>query len=309
MQRLITTHRTSVTEDQIDHLGHLNVRFYGVHACEAARTFAATCGLAEGDGSRLLFADTYTRLHREQLLGAPLEVRTGVLDATESGLCLFHELANEVTGVAAATFVQQIAVADDRGVRLPLPPGVVAAAGEPVPLPDHARPRSIPLDADLLAGAPTLDEVRRRGLALRQPRTIEAQECDGDGALTDGMEVGLLWGGAPVDGSPYGPLFTGSDGRPLGWATVEHRLVLARRPRVGDKIQSFAAGIGLGDKVSHRMQWAYDLERAEVLCSHAVVNLAFDIEQRRAVAIPDDERARLARLIHPDLAPGHQEQP
>ena len=44
MTHLPTTHRSTVTEDQIDHLGHMNVRFYGVNARQGTETLLSHLG-------------------------------------------------------------------------------------------------------------------------------------------------------------------------------------------------------------------------------------------------------------------------
>ncbi|MGI9577619.1 MAG: thioesterase family protein, partial [Microthrixaceae bacterium] len=62
-----------MTEDQIDHLGHMNVMFYAQHAQAGAQTLAAEIGLdTPGSPGTLFQPDRYTRHHREQLLGANL---------------------------------------------------------------------------------------------------------------------------------------------------------------------------------------------------------------------------------------------
>ena len=68
---LAVTHTSTVTADQIDHLGHMNVRYYGINARAATRSLF---------GRGEIF-DIYTRHHREQLLNAKLEVRSGILGA------------------------------------------------------------------------------------------------------------------------------------------------------------------------------------------------------------------------------------
>src|ERR1044071_9007237 len=89
---LRVTHTSTVTEDQIDHLGHMNVRFYAVNAHEGTRTLLRD--LPGWHDRPHVVHDTYTRHLHEQLLGAPLEVRTGILGADHRGLRVHHELAN-----------------------------------------------------------------------------------------------------------------------------------------------------------------------------------------------------------------------
>ena len=89
----------------------------------------------------------------------------------------------------------------------------------------------------------------------------------------------------------------------MGWASMETRLAMRRLPRVGDRIQSFSAVLALADKTSHRILWAYDVEREDLLVSFEIVNLAFDIAARAPMSIPDNIRAAETTMLHRDLAP------
>ena len=89
----------------------------------------------------------------------------------------------------------------------------------------------------------------------------------------------------------------------MGWASMETRLAIRRLPRAGDRIQSFSAVLALADKTSHRILWAYDVDREELLVSFEIVNLAFDIAARAPMSIPENIRGHETRVLHPELAP------
>ncbi|HEX5946441.1 MAG TPA: hypothetical protein VFY82_09200, partial [Acidimicrobiales bacterium] len=77
MSELPTTHESTVTEDQIDHLGHMNVRYYAENARAGTRSLL---GGLPGWGRRpFVVHDVYTRHHREQMLGTALVVRSAIL--------------------------------------------------------------------------------------------------------------------------------------------------------------------------------------------------------------------------------------
>ena len=61
--------------------------------------------------------------------------------------------------------------------------------------------------------------------------------------------------------------------------------------------------LALADKTSHRILWAYDVEREDLLVSFEIVNLAFDIAARAPMSIPDNIRAAETTMLHRDLAP------
>jgi acyl-CoA thioester hydrolase len=299
---LRVTHTSSVTEDQIDHLGHMNVRFYAVNAHAGLGSLLA--GLPGWGERPHVVHDTYTRHFREQLLGSPLEVRTGILSVDARGLRVHHELRNRETDDLAATFVHAVLPVDADGRRLPLPEDVAAAGlAAVVPQPDYAVPRTLSLDADLLAASPSHELLLERGLEMRKPRHVGQEECDEHGRYRVEMAPMLTWGGERVGADPDEMLVETSEGVLLGWATMETRVQMGELPRVGDRIQSFGAMVALMDKAMHRVQWAYDVDSGVLLTAFEFVGLAFDVRNRCAVKIPEGYRERALDRLQPDLAP------
>ena len=292
------THRSTVTEDQIDHLGHMNVRFYGENSREGSAVVLAEL---TGDAS-ITFTPlfVYTRHHREQLLGARLLVRSGVVDVATDELRLYHELVNEDSGVIAATFVHRLRA--DGGAELPADVAERARA-RVVPIPEHGLARSIDLASDPLASAPGLDLLRERDLAIRRPRTVTPEECGPDGLVLRANAAGLVWGGEPIQRRLPALLHDGPNGEKMGWASMETRIAIRRLPRAGDRIESFSAVVGLRDKTSHRILWAYDRDAGDLLMSFEIVNLAFDTLQRAPMSIPEEIRTVELADLHEDLNP------
>lgn len=301
---LAVTHTSSVTEDQIDHLGHMNVRYYGDNAHAATR---AVLGSTPGwPGGAYLVHDAYTRHRQEQLLGTPLLVRTGFLGADHNGLRIHHELVPGGAEGLAATFVHNVCPVDGQGRRVPVPEGAVEAArAAMVDLPPYAAPRTINLDLDPLTAAPPLGLLQERGLEVRLPRHITAEECDGKGNLRPEASMMLLWAGElPEHVQGWGPdLYEGPDGELMGWAVMETRVRFDRVPRVGTRIQSFAATIAIHERATHRMNWCFDLDTGGVLCAFESVDVAFDTVARRTMVIPEDFRRRYQASLQVDLAP------
>jgi acyl-CoA thioesterase FadM len=301
---LAVTHTSSVTEDQIDHLGHMNVRFYGLNAF--AGTSSVLAGLAGWPTGPHLVHDAYTRHRREQLLGTPLVVRSALLGADADAVRIHHELAPAEGEGLAATFVHCVSPIDENGKRLAVPAAAIDAAnGAAVEAPPYAAPRTIELDHDLLTTAPSLALVQERGLEMRLPRTITAEECDEHGRLRSDSTMMLMWGGEPArPAESWGPdLYEGPNGELMGWALVETRIELDHLPSAGTRIQSFGATIGLHERVTHRLHWCFDLDSESVLSVFEAIDVAFDTRARRSMVIPETFRRHHERMLHRDLAP------
>lgn len=299
-------HTSTVTQDQIDHLGHMNVRFYTALACAGADELATRLGLGSGrrEATQTWVRDIYVRHHREQLVGAPLEVRGGVLDARPDRMRVYEELANVDTGVLAATFVLGLSSSSgaERASASFSDDAIGRAREATVEVPEHGRSRSISFEDDPAAVAPTLQELQDRNLAQREVRAVLAEECDDDGWYLPDMMMPLVWGGEPLAERAFQPFHETPDGRVMGWATMETRAVWSRLPRAGDRVQSYAAELGVGAKTMTSRHWVYDLDRADLVCGFSIVNLAFDVETRRAIEIPDGLRETFRGRVQPDLA-------
>ena len=273
---LHVTHTSHVTEDQIDHLGHMNVRFYGLNAAAGTRAILEEMGVPAGTP----IVDLHTRHHHEQLLGTALEVRSGLVDVGR-GLAVYHELRNSADADLAASFVH---VLDH--------PRLEAPAAD---IPEHGRPRSLDLAADPIASAPPLEVVQSLGLETRAPRVVDEEVTPATGAA-------LIWGGPPSEEEERDWIQQGPHGERMGWATMESRIRVNRLPPRGARIQSFGATTAIERKTTRSTMWAYDLAEGDVLVAFEVVNLAFDIDARRSMLIPDDYLAGEQRRFHPEFA-------
>ncbi len=315
---------SEIQPNEIDHLGHLNVRFYMERAQRGFKALMDSLGLGpdacEVLGARLIQHDSYTRYHREQFKGSTLVVRGGVLEATPEALSLYFEVANDAKAEIAATFIIGASlVAPATRKRMTLPPVVLAdAAARLIEAPEYGRPRSVDL------GPPRLD-VRFEDLAerladdhadpmgRRMERTIEAADCDEHGFLADSQDMmfGNLRmprlpregeGEAPGAGH-WGPMtFTSDEGHRFGWASMETRTVRVSAPRAGDVLASIGAEIALHGKARHSRRWIFNTTTGEIVSLNDNVSVALDLDARRSIAIPTKVRSQLERRHLPEFA-------
>lgn len=304
---------SEVDPDEIDGLGHMNVRFYMERAQRANRTLMEELGLAEaGSGVRLAQVDSYTRYHREQFEGARLAVNGGLLETRPEELAAYYEVANPARGEIAATFIIRSALIDRAtGARRPLPEGLAARAEAFLtPLPPHGAPRTIDLSAPRLDLAFT--EVAARladdpadPMSRRSEFEIAAADCDAYGFLAD--DGALMFGGwrqpSADEMRRHGPMtFVGDAGRRLGWASLETRMVRVGQARAGDRLCSIGAEIGLHPKVRHSRRWLFDMTTGALVSLNDNVSIALDLDARRSIEIPSGMRRSLETRHVPEFA-------
>lgn len=269
---LSVTYTTTVTPDQIDDLGHMNVRWYGHSARAATTALGEQLGVAEPS-----LVSAYTRHHHEQLVGAALEVRSAVVDRGPR-LWLYHELRNQADNDLAATFMHEI---DHRRIE-----------ATSIELPDYGRPRTLDLEVDRFVTFPALDELRSRGLAARLERPVTEQ---------DAHPNDLFWGGERPGGESSW-IHETTDGDRVASATMESRIWMPHYPAVGTRIQSFVANLHVGDKISHELGWVFDIDAGTPVAVYEGVDLAFSINQRKSVVKPPEVKERELQFLHADLA-------
>ncbi len=309
-------HQSTVAADEIDGLGHLNVRFYLSRAQAANRALLAMLGLdgeaVETLSARLVPADSYTRYHREQFEGAELSVRGGVLEAHGDAVRAYFELLNEAKGEVAATFIIKTALADRATRRpLPLPARLLAEAPDAlVTLPERGRPRTADLglprtDLSFDDVAGRLGEEGPDPFSRQLERTIEPEACDEYGFLSDSEDFmfGALRQQRPGEGERWGPpTFKTDEGHRFGWASLETRNLRLSQPRAGETIRSVGGEIGLHDKVRHSRRWIFNVTSGAVVSMNDNIALALDLDARRPIAIPLSVRGDLEKRFVPELA-------
>ncbi|MDB5446508.1 MAG: bifunctional 3-hydroxyacyl-CoA dehydrogenase/thioesterase [Phenylobacterium sp.] len=306
-----------VAADEIDSLGHMNVRFYGTRVARANARLMTDYGLdrdrRKALGVALTAVDTYRRYRHEQFKDAALEVHGGVLDATPEAIKLFYEIRNPQKGETAATFIVDYAL-KDLATRASVPFAAELlrrAQAESIALPDYGAPRSLSLDP------PRLDvtfEAIERKLAQagesgmmggRFERTIEAEDCDAYGFLRAGedpMFPSRLFAERRASGEFGPPVLKTDAGHRFAWAWMETREVQVSRPRAGDVLRQIGAELSLQRKTRRSRRWIFNLTRGEMVSLDDILAIALDLDARKAIEIPAEMRARLEQGCVPEFA-------
>jgi len=305
---------SEIQPSEIDGLGHMNVRFYMERAQRANRVLTTELGLRGGGAAndiRLSQVDTYCRYHREQFQGSTLTVNGGVLEIRDDEISAFYEVANPAKGQIAATFIIVNALTDRAtGASSPLPEAARAAAiGMRIDLPEYGRPRTIELSAprvdlayEVVAGR--LADDPTDPMSRRSEWTVTPELCDANGFLAD--SGALMFGGprqpSANDMRKHGPMTFGDEGRRLGWASLETRMVRVSPARAGDTLCSIGAEIGLHPKVRHSRRWLFNRTSGHLVSLNDNVSIALDLDARRSIEIPSRIRSQLETRHVPEFA-------
>jgi len=312
-----TFDESRVLPEEIDSLGHLNVRFYLERVGRSERSMLAALGLTEEilrtAGMRMRPVDTYSQFRREQFEGAELAVLGGVLGTEPTRVRSYFEVRNPARDEIAAVFITTSELAD-RATRVPRDlPAALRQANEQygVLLPDYARPRSLSLEAprtdvdfpDLLARIPEASEF---GMTGRRETEVLAEDCGADGVLRDDVELMFLMFRREADSrdpKKFGPPVLRTDeGHRFGWAMMETRNVELARPRAGDTVAFLGADVAIADKSRQSRRWSFVRDTGQLLGIHDTVGIAIDLDARKAIPIPRSIRAEMERSYLPEYA-------
>jgi acyl-CoA thioester hydrolase len=306
-----------VGDDEIDSLGHMNVRFYMARVVRANKALMASWGvtpeLRRGLNAVLNRVDSYCRYHREQFSGAPLQVWGGLLDIGPDAARLLYEVRNPDKGEVAAAFIVVFALEDlVTRARVALPAEVlVRAQAARTELTEHGTPRSIKLDPPRLNV--TLEAIEARVgdrpsgmMGAGMERVVEPEDCDDHGFLRPGED--LMFGARlrarlQSGDRPFGPpTFVSDEGHRFAWAWMETRQVQVATPRAGDVLRAVGADVALQRKTRQSRRWIFNTTTGQLAGVDDTVGIALDLDARRSIEIPAKVRAELESRYLPEFA-------
>lgn len=311
MAELQAIHDSVVREDEIDSLGHMNVRFYVQRADKANRALLKTNGIVPVEGQAIRRIDTFNRFHREQFAGANLQTLAGFIANEGMGEDTVHtyvEIRNTDSGDLAASFVLGTAVIDTRTQALqPLPKLENVTLIEP---PDYGKPRSLSLKSPTKVDLETLEAVVPAEPAAgmmsgRRENTVHIDDCDERGRLREEVDLMFVIHRPDPENpgeTPMGPpLLRDEHGRRYSWAMMETRSVVWQRPAAGDRIVSIGADVAYGDKWRQSRRWMFVKDTGLLLGISDSVGVCIDLDARKAISIPTDVRTAIEENCLPQF--------
>jgi len=318
MTELRVLHESTVQPEEIDALGHMNVRYYMTRVDQANRSLLAELGIEDGSGKAIRRLDSYTRFHREQFAGATLLTLGGLIAVAGSyesrEVNGYFEIRNPDNNQIAASFILRSCLIDVYSQQV-LDINATSANNDltskySVSVPEYGMPRSLSLDDPARISLEELeavvgDDPTPGMMSGRRKNVVHADDCDTDGRLRE--EVDLMFvlhrPAAGEDNEPGGPpVMLDSQGRRYSWAMIETRSVVWHRPMVGEIVLSIGADIANGEKWRQSRRWMFAEETGLLLGISDSVGLCIDLDARRSIPMPFDVIEAIERSSLPQFA-------
>ena len=317
MTELRVLHESTVQPEEIDALGHMNVRYYMTRVDQANRSMLAEMGIQEEPGKAIRRLDTYTRFHREQFAGATLHTLGGLIAVAGSDESRevngYFEIRNPDNNQVAASFILRSCLIDVSSQQvLDITANSVNndTSEYRVLVPEHGMPRSLSLNDPARISLEELeavvgDDPTPGMMSGRRKNVVHADDCDSDGRLRE--EVDLMFvlhrpttGDENELGGP--PVMRDSEGRRYSWAMIEPRSVVWHRPMEGEIVLSIGADIANGEKWRQSRRWMFAEKTGLLLGISDSVGLCIDLDARRSIPMPLDVIEAIERTSLPQFA-------
>ena len=321
MTELKVLHESTVQPEEIDALGHMNVRYYMTRVDQANRSMLAEMGIQEEPGKAIRRLDTYTRFHREQFAGATLHTLGGLIGVAESDESRevngYFEIRNPDNNQVAASFILRSCLIDVSSQQLLDITDISANSAindntreYSLLVPEHGMPRSLSLNDPVRISLEELeavvgDDPTPGMMSGRRKNVVHADDCDTDGRLREEMDLMFVLhrptiGNENELGGP--PVMRDSKGRRYSWAMIETRSVVWHRPMEGEIVLSIGADIANGEKWRQSRRWMFAEETGLLLGISDSVGLCIDLDARRSIPMPLDVIDAIERSSLPQFA-------
>jgi acyl-CoA thioesterase FadM len=273
-----------VVPGDADASNHMNIQRYAEIAEEGALRLADADDDAPSDPSTPRITEITTRQHREQFVGARLEILFGVVARSHESATFHIELRNISDDALAATHLVRVRAT------------ARALSTQVIEQPPDGIPRRLTSGPLFMHQSNNLEKLN---LELWSDRTVSTAECDEFGWFSAGPTQ-LAWG--PIDAvRPERRWRFNTEGGSFALANVEHRRSIASLPRLGAHLTTIAANVAIERNRRVRREWTFDTASGVVHAAGEFVDVLFDLNARKVADIPASVREALALYLHPAL--------
>jgi acyl-CoA thioester hydrolase len=283
----------SVNTWECDENDHQNVRFYAHKALQAMQSWAVEMSGRVAAVERVARAirRQHIRFLAEARAATPVRVEVGALSSSSEGLTLLAVMRHNATDQPLAAFTSVLDAQILGDLLAGLSPIANAAA------PDFAQARGLPGD---LPRAPTnLANALSAGYRVVGRGVIGGVECQADGLLSPWGYIGRVSDGMPnlavILSTPEER--EARESNAIGGAALEYRLEILE-PLARDDVFIHLSGVSaIADKTQRMAHVLINARTGTCAMQAAAIGVSMDLVTRRAIAIPEARRARLAELM------------
>lgn len=288
----LETYRGTVSRWEVDNVDHFTVAYYFARFQDATEAMLHALELdpvaLAGTGQACVTADCHVRYSRELRSGDVLHIRSGVIDVSESGLRLAHEVVDSGDGVVCTKVEQGLALVDVTSrARRPLAPARRKAAGG----------YRVDWPADPAATATIACADGDQGFVDAARDVVGPSEVDtlGEAALSAYIHRFSAANAQLLAAFGFTPAYSRAERR--GFSTFEFRLRLPGCLRAGDLalVRSGLSHLGNSSlRVEHRLA---NGRTGDVVAILEQSGVHLDLDARRPTALPAALRERAATML------------
>lgn len=303
---MIEVYRGTPNAWECDEMGHMNVRFYLAKLMEGIGVFcyhtAMPHAFKTNAPSTVQLRDLHIRFVKEVHAGAPIFMRAGVVETSDSSALLYMQM-NHLDGSPCAVFRFWLDHIDIHTRQPFLWSQKTSETFSQFSAEPNAKlaPRSVPFDTPPQT-PPTLETAKDIGSIQIGTGLVLPEHCDVFGNMKTEFFIGRISDSAPhlIDGPGTGitrsPKPGGGEQR-IGTAALEYRFAFHNRPTSGDAFQLYA-GLGeYSDKTFGLFYWLMDPHRNITFATAQATLVQFDLDTRKAVAPPPEAFAAMEKAI------------
>ncbi|MEL7546502.1 MAG: thioesterase family protein [Pseudomonadota bacterium] len=292
-----------------DEMGHMNVRVYLEKAYEGLGTIAAEIGMSnafrENALATLVPVDQHIRFIHEVMPGRPLIMQGCVTEWDDTTVTVFQVLRHKDGRPAAAlrTRLQHTALPAFRA--FPWNTNSLAQLerllGTP---PDDCSPRGlIPFGPSRTEAQTSMDHVLDSHAPEIGRGIVLPSHCDIHGRMLPAWFIGRISDSVPnllFDWRQS--LANGNPDQQIGAAVLEYRMRYRNWPRAGDRMTVHTSLVETQGKTHKLSHWAMDPDSGRAWLTSEAVAITFDLQARKAIAVPETKIAELAQLAPKGLS-------
>lgn len=286
-----------------DEMGHMNVRVYVEKAMEGLGTLAGEIGMPHAfranAPSTLIVAEHHIRYINEAHAGLPLSMTGCVLDWDETSALIYQDMRHGDGRPAAAfrTRVRHVEAKTGKPFAWSTRSQAQLESLRDEP-PEATRPRGLdPEAAPVPPSEATLERARAFGTSEIGRGLFQPHECDIFGRVAAPRFIGRISDSVPNLLHDWRTkIGQAGGGARMGAAVLEYRLVYRKWPRAGDRYVIHSGLSEVREKTHNLCHWVLDPDTGDAWCTTEAVAVTFDLDTRKALATPKEQKLELERL-------------